>query len=304
MKHEGGTLCSPASDFAGSLTSRLRVFAELTKLKLVTASTLSTTTGYLIFLRHINTGVLTASLGVLFLALGSCALNQFQDRNYDARMKRTWGRPIPSGSLTPGAALCIASILIASGLIFLWVIHGWAVALIGILALFLYNGFYTYLKRVWPFAAVPGAMIGALPPIIGWTAAGGSLLDPRILALAFLFFIWQVPHFWMLLFLLGKEYEEAGLPALTQVFSFRQLARLTFFWIAIAAASGLLLIIYGVTSSLWVCFALLTCSLWLVAKATTLLRKNHTSGSLRQAFRAINIYALCVMTFLIADALS
>jgi protoheme IX farnesyltransferase len=171
-------------------------------------------------------------------------------------------------------------------------------------AVLLYNGFYTYLKRIWPFAAVPGAIIGALPPVIGWTAAGGSLGDPRILAVVFFFFIWQVPHFWILIFVYGKDYEKAGLPALTQIFHRKQLAGITFIWVLTAAASGLLLPVYGLVSCLWICFALSACSILLVIKSWILLRRDPSSYSLWKAFRAINIYALCIMTFLIADALS
>jgi heme o synthase len=204
--------------------SRLQALAELTKFKLVMASTLSTSTGYVLFLGRIAAGIIPVSLGVLFLALGSCALNQFQDRSYDARMHRTCRRPLPSGRLTPGVALVIAAVFITAGFNILWLAAGFTIAMLGLSAVLCYNGFYTYLKRVWPFAAVPGAIIGALPPVIGWAAAGGSILDPRILAIAFLFFIWQAPHFWLLLFIFGKEYEEAGLPALTRLFSRRQLA--------------------------------------------------------------------------------
>jgi protoheme IX farnesyltransferase len=321
MKCEERALIPPALDFpSGSLQSgvlksngfanlhsslllRLQTMTELTKLKLVMASVLSTTTGYLLCSRHVNAGVVTSALGVLLLALGSCALNQFQDRNYDARMNRTCRRPIPGGRITVRSAFCIAAVLILSGFVLLWRMHGLMTALIGMSAVLLYNGFYTYLKRVWAFASVPGAVIGALPLYIGWTAAGGSFADPRILALAFLFFIWQVPHFWMLLFIYGNEYERAGLPSLTQLFSPRQLGVITFFWTLAAAASSLLLPVYWVTSSLWVCFALAVCSVWLIWKATVLLRKDCTAHLMRQAFRSINIYALCVMTSLIADSL-
>jgi heme o synthase len=286
-----------------SLLSRLQVIAELTKLKLVMASVLSTATSYVLFLRNVNAGVASSSFGVMLLALGSCTLNQFQDRAYDARMNRTCQRPIPRGQITAGSAFCIAVVLVVAGFALLWRIHGLMTALIGMSAVFLYNGFYTYLKRVWAFASVPGAVIGTLPLFIGWTAAGGSIADPRILALAFLFYIWQVPHFWMLLFIFGNEYERAGLPSLTQLFSARQLADITFFWTLIAAASCLLLPVYGVTSSLWVSLALTACSLRLIWKATILLRKDCTIHLMRQAFHAINIYPLCIMASLIAESL-
>ena len=281
----------------------LKMFAELTKLKLAGAATLSTATGAMLFLHRFRWSVAAASIGVFLLALGSCALNQIQDRGYDARMNRTCRRPVAGGRMSCVAAGWISALLMASGFVLLWKLHGSGPALLGSVAVLLYNGFYTYLKRVWAFAAVPGAVVGAIPPLIGWTAAGGRFADPQILVVAFFFFIWQAPHFWMLLFLYGKEYEEAGLPALTRIFSFKQFSRITFFWILITAASGLLFPFYGVVSSLWVCFALLICSIALIVMTTPLLRRNHSLHSLRRAFHSINIYALLVMLLLIAAAL-
>jgi heme o synthase len=291
-----------ASRFLACLTSRLRVILRLTKINLAVASTFSAATGYVICAGAMGAGIITSILGILLVAMGSCALNQFQDRNMDARMQRTRRRPIPAGELKPATAVGIAASLIASGLLSLMTFHGLHVAMTAILAVLLYNGFYTYLKRAWAFAAVPGALIGALPPMIGWMAAGGEISDPRIMALAFFFFIWQVPHFWLLLFIFGEDYERAGFPSLTQVFNLRQRAGLIFVWMLTTAASGLLFPIYGMTSSLWTCFALLACCLGLAGKGIVILKGNLTPQLMRPVFRSINVYALCVMTILIADS--
>ena len=194
-------------------------------------------------------------------------------------------------------------LLLASSLLILRWFCGKAEVLLGVSAVLLYNGFYTYLKRVWPFAAVPGAVIGALPPFIGWTAAGGSFDDPRIFAVALFFFIWQMPHFWILLFIYGRDYERAGLPALTKVFHLKQLVRITFWGVLITAVSGLLFPFYGVISSWWICFALVACSIVLVIRSWMILREEQSGRALWKALHAINLYALCIMAFLIADAL-
>lgn len=279
----------------------LNAVVELTKFRIAVASTLSAVTGYLVFSRAVGLGLVTTFLGVLLLAMGACALNQFQDRDIDARMERTRRRPIPAGTVRPITALAIATLLIAGGFLVLCLTHNTTAGLIGLLACAWYNGVYTYLKRVWAFAVVPGALIGALPPAIGWTAAGGEPLDPHVLALCFFFFIWQVPHFWLLLFFFGNDCTKAGLPSLTELFGPHRLASLTLIWMLATAASSLLLPVYRLTSSSWTSLGLVACSLLLVWEARKL--RSFQLRSLRLAFRSINLYALCVMALLVADAL-
>jgi protoheme IX farnesyltransferase len=297
------TLSSVPSSSDIPLVLFLNAVVELTKFRIAVASTLSAMTGYLVFSRAGGLGLVTTFLGVLLLAMGACALNQFQDRDIDARMERTRRRPIPAGAMKPITALAIATLLIAGGFLLLCLVHNTAAALIGLLASAWYNGVYTYLKRVWALAVVPGALIGALPPAIGWTAGGGEPLDPHVLALCFFFFIWQVPHFWLLLFFFVNDYREAGLPSLTELFGPHRLASLTFIWMLATAASSLLLPVYRLTSSSWASLGLVACSLWLVWEATKLLRGSFQLRSLRLVFRSINLYALCVMALLVADAL-
>jgi protoheme IX farnesyltransferase len=230
----------------------LRILCEITKLPISALSTLSAMTGYVLMRRAPDAGIATVCAGVLLLAMGACALNEVQDRRIDGLMERTRRRPIPSGAMRPSAAVVFAICLTVSGFLVLWRFHNLAAALIGIFAAVWYNGIYTYLKRLSAFAVVPGALIGALPPAIGWTAAGGGPTDPRVVALCFLFFLWQVPHFWLLLFTFGDDYTKAGLPALTRIFTLRQLAGVSFIWMLATSASTLLLPAYGLTSSGWV----------------------------------------------------
>jgi protoheme IX farnesyltransferase len=281
----------------------LRVAMELTKFWIAFLSSLSAATGYVVFSHRVNLGLATGFLGVLLLAMGACAMNEFQDRDIDARMERTRRRPIPAGTVKPVTAVAAAALLAAGGFLLLLWAHNLAAALIGLLAIVWYNGVYTYLKRVWAFAVVPGALIGALPPAIGWVAAGGEPLNPQVFALCFFFFIWQVPHFWLLLFKFGNDYSKAGLPSLTELFSPHRLASLTFVWMLATAASSLLLPIYRLTSSSWTSLGLVVCGLWLAWGATKLVRGRLEPQIPRLAFRRINLYALCVMALLMADAL-
>jgi heme o synthase len=282
----------------------VRDLASLTKIWIAAASTLSTATGYLAASNSWQPKLLSATLGTFLLAMGACALNEWQEREIDGRMARTRHRPLPAGSLRPLTALAIAAGLVAAGTSLLAAFHRPVTPLLGLAAVLWYNGVYTHLKRLTAFAVVPGAVIGALPPVIGWTAGGGSALDPRILALAFFFFVWQVPHFWLLLFMHGGEYSAAGLPTLTAVLTAAQLRRLTVVWTLITAGSVLLLPLYALaTSTAGRLFSPLV-SLWLVVVAQRLMRAPETVDSYRAAFHGINLGALVVMGLLAVEALA
>jgi protoheme IX farnesyltransferase len=87
---------------------------------------------------------------------------------------------------------------------------------------------YTFLKRKTGFAVIPGSLTGALPPLIGWVAAGGGVTEPLIIYISVFVFIWQIPHFWLRILIYGKEYQEAGLPTLFEHFTKRQIRIGTF----------------------------------------------------------------------------
>jgi protoheme IX farnesyltransferase len=191
--------------------------------------------------------------------------------------------------------------LVCSGCIILLFTGTLAAPLLGLAAVLWYNGFYTRFKTSNAFAAIPGALIGAIPPAIGWTAGGGSLSDPRLAALCLFFFMWQVPHFFLHLLVFGKEYEKIGLPSLTAVFTEPQLGRLTFQWFFSAAVSLQLVIFYGLLQSLFVQISLLTVSLWLVVKGINLMREHKPSY--RNVFEKINYFILTVMLLIFLDKL-
>ena len=117
------------------------------------------------------------------MAMAASALNEVQERDLDARMERTRLRPIPRGAVSPRAAVLFASALGTLGFLLLRMASDFRPALLGLLAWGWYNGLYTPLKRFSAFAVVPGAVIGALPPAMGWTAAGGDLGVPAMVAL-------------------------------------------------------------------------------------------------------------------------
>jgi len=275
---------------------------DLTKLRISAASTVTAAAGYIACLRRADLGLLTTLVGILLMAMGASALNELQERRFDARMPRTRSRPVPQGVFTVRAALLIASGLAVAGFLVLLLAHGVVPALLGALAMAWYNAFYTPLKRVSAFAAVPGALIGALPPAIGWTAAGGHAKDPTVLALAFVFFIWQVPHFWMLVAMHADGYEAAGFPTIVKLLGRRRLARLSFTWICGTAAACALLPIFRAVVTLPALLLLAAAVLWLVGGSAPLLREEPDTPVFRRIFVRLNVFALALTMAVIVDS--
>jgi protoheme IX farnesyltransferase len=223
------------------------------------------------------------------------------DREQDARMERTRGRPIPAGRIGVPAALGISALLSSAGALLLWRGAGALPALLGLGALAWYDGVYTPLKRVTAFAVVPGAVVGALAPAIGWTAAGGALGDPRLGALCAFFLLWQVPHFWLLAIRHAEDYERGGFPTPARRFSAAQMGRITFVWTLATGGAALLLPLFGVTRSPGAAFALAATGVALLPAAWRLLRSPE--AAVDRAFLAVNLVAVAVMAVVAADAL-
>ncbi|MHC5012234.1 MAG: UbiA family prenyltransferase [Planctomycetota bacterium] len=276
---------------------------ELTKARITVFVTLSVATGYLLFTERIETGILLPMLGVFLLGMGSAALNQVQEASIDARMGRTRRRPIPAGAIPRDWAAFVALVLIGAGLTVLSSAkhHALVCLGLGVLAVVWYNAVYLVLKRVTAFAVVPGSLVGAIPPVIGWCAAGGVVTDETILEIAFFFFLWQIPHFWLLLLLYGREYEEAGLPSPTGLLAREQFGRVTFVWILAVVASGIAL---AVTQRLHLPFNMLAlvASIWLGIAAFGILQRPDDRKEAFGLFMRVNLYALTLMTFISANA--
>jgi len=281
----------------------LSIFLALAKIRVSLLATLTTATGYLLATGKITIHMLAPSAAVFLLACGSCALNQYQEREIDRWMERTKSRPIPSGRLNPETAFWISIGLILSGAVILFFGAGDLALALGLFAVLWYNLIYTPLKQKTAFAAVPGALVGAIPPALGWVTGGGSILDPCIGGLALFFFIWQIPHFWLLLLDVSKDYENVRLPSVTKIFSQEQIKRIVFVWLLSTGVSSLIIPLFGFLNSSFFYFLFVAVASWLFWNAVILLRSDSDQGSWRAAFMKLNIYAVLVISVLCADRL-
>ena len=286
-----------------NLKQHIKIFIELCKVRITFFVAVSTSVGYIIYSGKITWEMWIVAFGVFLLASGSSSMNEYQERDYDARMERTKNRPIPAGVITPNYALLLSIVLLVSGSAIIYFVSNVAVLLLGILAFIWYNLIYTPLKRKYVMAVVPGSLIGAIPPVIGWAAAGGSPFDLHILAVALFFFIWQIPHFWLLLLIYGNDYASAGFPTLTKIFSNGQLSRITFIWIVALSVSGLLIPVFNVSSSIFALLAMIMCGLWLLLETKAILSRYLEKINFRKAFISVNLYVLAVILIISFDKL-
>lgn len=284
-----------------SFSQYIKIILQLGKARISLPIALSALTGYVIVTGTIGTSGFYLILGVYLMSSSSGAINHWQERKIDALMPRTQKRPIPSGQISPAFAVWvfIAYFLLGSGVLYL---HFPPAALLtGIITLIAYNLLYTPLKKHTAFAVVPGSLVGALPPYIGWLAAGGLLTHPTIFWVAAFFFIGQIPHFWLLLLMFGKEYKLVNYPTLTDIFSNNQIKRLSYTWILATIAASLLIalkIIEGNTAM----FILIFYIFYLLSSTTLqLLVKKDLHP--RQTFFKLNFLYLFMMVALIIDSL-
>jgi protoheme IX farnesyltransferase len=130
---------------------------------------------------------------------------------------------------------------------------------------------------------------------MGWIAGGGNMPDQEILVICFLFFMWQVPHFWLLILSHGADYEKAGLPSLNNIFTARQLARITFSWNCAAAVACLLIPFYGVSSSVITGVCLAGVALWIILNGIRIVRQKDNTNVYPLIFNKINVFILIIM---------
>lgn len=198
--------------------SRLDDWVELTKPRITVMVVVTAGIGILLASRSAPpwTLLLHALLGTWLIAAGSAALNHVLEREADGRMERTMQRPLPTGRLTPWPAGVFGVVLAGLGGCELAFLVNGVTALLGLVAFVAYVAVYTPLKSRTGLATLVGAIPGAIPPMMGWTAVTGRL-DAGAWVLFGLLFLWQLPHFLAIAWMCREDYGRAGFPMLPVV---------------------------------------------------------------------------------------
>jgi protoheme IX farnesyltransferase len=279
----------------------LRIIAELGKFRITVMVCLTTLAGYLLHKGTFGSELFFCLPGIFFLASGSAALNQVQERKYDAMMDRTKGRPLPSGRISVFEAILISAVFSLGGAVMLLFGVGKLVFLLGLSACFWYNVVYTYLKKYTAYAVIPGSVIGVVPPLIGWVTGGGSLADPLVIPVGVFFYTWQVPHFFLLVLKYSKEYETAGFPALRLSPSAFNIRLQIFLWILATAVIIAVLPFTGLISSSITMISLYITGGWLMAVFTRLLDRKTDLTHLSTYFKKVNCFVIITLALLMMD---
>lgn len=299
-------LAAQAAVRRGAFLHRLADLAELTKLRLSLLVLLTVAVG---FLAAQLTGMAGAGgglalfgalAGVALCAAGSGALNQYLERDLDARMERTKARPIVAGRIAPECALLFGASAAASGVLVLDALCSRLAAGLGLASVVLYVLVYTPLKRVTTFNTLVGALVGALPPMIGWVAATGRIDRGAWLLFAILF-VWQLPHFLAIAWLHRDDYKRAGMRMLGVDdpggrVTMRQVLLFTLAMIPVSLMPA----VNGMAGTVYF-FVALALGLGLLACGACLV-KSRTQESARRMFLASLVYLPSLLALLLIDA--
>lgn len=205
--------------YAKSLTAlivgKIRTYVEFSKFRLASLVIISAVITFLFAAYYNNisytfSDILWLSLGGFLVTGASNGLNQVIEVELDKLMDRTKNRPLPSGRMTLNEGLIVSGVMGFIGIVILWEFINPLSGKLGVAALVSYVLFYTPLKRITPFSVFVGAFPGAIPPVIGWTAATGEMNSPVLWMLFAIQFVWQFPHFWAIAWKVNDDYLKAG----------------------------------------------------------------------------------------------
>jgi len=274
---------------------------ELTKPRITQLVLLTAAAGFYLGSRgHVDLWLLADTLlGTALVAGGTNAWNQIWERDVDARMARTRGRPLPSGRLAASHAMWFASAITAGGVIYLGVTVNLLTASLAALTFASYVLLYTPLKRRTSLNTLIGAVPGALPIVGGWTAAGGGL-DVAVAALFWILFLWQLPHFLALAWIYREDYRAGGLKMLSvDDHDGHDTARMALLYAMALLPISLLPTLLGVTGA-WYFFGALALGVSYVAAGTGLVVATTPARAWRLFLVSI-LYLPALLTLMVLD---
>ena len=292
---------SAVLDSTVSRRSRLSDYFEMTKPRLSFLSVISAVVGYLAATPALDLPLFLSLLfGTALAAGGAAVLNEYMEREEDGLMRRTASRPIPAGQIEPLRALLYGLALACSGTAMVWIGANPTAGALTALTLLSYLLLYTPLKKRSPWAAEVGAVPGALPPLIGWTAATQSF-HPLGWYLFGIMFAWQMTHFLAISWNCREDYKRGGFLTLSVLDpSGARVARHAFLYALLLTTIALLPIFVGGTGLLYATLAPLV-SMWFLWEAARFWWRGASTGGARRLFFASIIHLPIFLLVLVVD---
>lgn len=289
---------------SGSAPSRLRSFITLSKPRITVMVVVTVWVGFMFGAAASGWGWLTLSAALIGGALscvGAGVLNQIYERDTDALMDRTRDRPMPTGRISVPVALAYGLVLCTAGVLTLGIFTTWLAALVSLATIVSYALVYTPMKRTTHLATIVGAGPGALPPVLGYTAAKGSIGIEAVLIFAIMF-VWQIPHTLAIYWLYKEDFTRAGFPMLPVIDpSGAQTFRQMLIGSLLLLPLGLTPTLFGVSGLIYFVTAfacgllMLSYSLWLAAEPSR--------ARARHLFFVSLIYLPVVLVVMLVDRL-
>ncbi|PYQ27508.1 MAG: protoheme IX farnesyltransferase [Acidobacteria bacterium] len=285
----------------GSGTHKLADYFELSKSRIVLMVLITTAAGFLFAAKHVDPVLLLhALIGTALVAAGTNALNQYVERDLDAKMHRTRSRPLPAGRMAPRTALLFSSAIAILGTLYLGVFVNWLTAFLGAFTLTSYIFVYTPLKRVSTICTLIGAIPGAIPPLMGWTAATNALSLGGWIAFGILF-LWQLPHFMAISWMYRDDYARGGFAMLSvRNEDGSAVARQAILYTLALLAVSVLPWTFGMTGLVYLIGAV-AAGAALLAAAIRFFHDRDVKHA-RSVFMISNLYLLTVMLLLVINA--
>ena len=282
---------------------KFRAYVDMTKPRIVLMVVITCIWGYVLahpegfgLLRFVAT-----LIGIALGAAGGAVLNNYLERDFDARMNRTKGRALPTGTMKPGQALVFGLYLIMAGeIVLLWQVN-LLTAFLVLMSNFLYVLVYTPMKRLSTLNTTLGAVPGAIPPVVGWTAATGQLgLEAVVLFL--ILFVWQHPHFYAIAWMYRDDYAKAGFRMLSceDQTGGKTAAYVVAGTLALIAVSVLPTVL-GMTSMVYLGAALALGVMVLLSAIA--MQKTRSYAEARRVLKATVIYLPLILVAIVVDSL-
>jgi len=239
-------------------------------------------------------------IGSALTMASSCVINNYWDRELDTKMERTKDRPLPTGRMSPRAALLYGILLGIAGLSVLFLLVNPLTGWLALLGMFVYIVVYTmWLKRTSTWSTSIGGVSGAMPPVIGYCAVTGTV-DAGAWLLFALLFLWQPAHFWSLAIRRRDEYREAGYPLLPVVKGVRRTKLQMIPYVVLLLPAGVLFYRYGYVGYIYLAVTILTCAVWIWHTLSGLSAKDDTRWARTNFLISVN-YLMVTFLIMVVD---